>query len=176
MRHLQEILTRIQDSDSRLFRQTLGRFATGVTVITTMAEDRVHGMTLNAFCSVSLEPPLVLISVGKHTHMHRFLAQSRHYAVSILSKDQEELARHFAGRPQEGLQIPFVWHKGYPLIKGAIAYVTCQVVDIHPAGDHTLYIGQVEHLSSAEEQAPLLYYGHKYHQEPQASLSHVVAE
>jgi flavin reductase (DIM6/NTAB) family NADH-FMN oxidoreductase RutF len=162
MRQLRETLTRIQESDSHLFRQALGRFATGVTVITTMDEGSVHGMTANAFCSVSLEPPLVLISVGKHNHMHRFLAQSRHYAVSILSKDQEELARHFAGQSQDGLLVPFVWHEGYPFIKGAIAYVTCRVIDMHPAGDHTLYIGRVEHLSSAEEHAPLLYYGGKY--------------
>ena len=94
--------------------------------------------------------------------MHRLLTQSRRYAVSILSKDQEEIARHFAGKSQEGLLVPFVWHKGYPLMKGALAYVTCQVIDVHPAGDHTLYIGQVEHLSFAEEQAPLLYYGGKY--------------
>lgn len=163
MQHLQETLTHIQECDSRLFRQTLGRFTTGVIVITTMDEDSVHGMTLNAFCSVSLEPPLVLIAVEKHTHMHRLLARSRRYAVSILSKDQEELSRHFAGRPQEGLQVPFVWHEGYPLIKGAIAYVTCQIIDIHPAGDHTLYIGQVEHLGSVEEQAPLRFYRGKYH-------------
>lgn len=151
-----------QESDLRLFRQTLGRFSTGVTVITTTYEGGVHGMTANAFCSVSLEPPLVLIAVERHNQMHRLLAQSRRYAVSILSKDQEELSRHFAGWSQEGLRIPFVWHEGYPLIKGAIAYITCLVIDIHPAGDHTLYIGQVEHLGSTEEQAPLLFYNGKY--------------
>jgi len=162
MQQLQEILTRIQEGESRLFRQTMGRFATGVTVITTMDEDSVHGMTANAFCSVSLEPPLVLIAVGKRTRMHGLLVQSRRYAVSILSKDQEELARHFAGRSQEGLQVPFVWYQGYPLIEGAITFVTCRVIDMHPAGDHMLYIGQVEHLSFAEEQAPLLFYSGKY--------------
>jgi flavin reductase (DIM6/NTAB) family NADH-FMN oxidoreductase RutF len=119
-------------------------------------------MTANAFCSVSLEPPLVLISVETRRQMHRLLAQSRRYAVSILSRDQEELARHFAGKSQEGLPVPFVWRQGYPRIKGAIAYVTCQIIDVHSVGDHTLYIRQVEHLSFAEEQAPLLYYGGKY--------------
>lgn len=162
MPQLQETLIGIQESDARLFRQTLRRFATGVTVITTMDEGSVHGMTANAFCFVSLEPPLVLISVGKHTQMHHLLARSRHYAVSILSKDQEELARHFAGQSQEGLAVPFVWHEGSPLIKGAIAYITCRVIDMHPVGDHTLYIGQVDHFGSAEEQAPLLYYSGKY--------------
>jgi flavin reductase (DIM6/NTAB) family NADH-FMN oxidoreductase RutF len=82
--------------------------------------------------------------------------------VSILAKDQKDLAQHFAGHPQDGLHVPFVWHECYPLIKGAMAYVTCLVIDMHPAGDHTLYIGQVVHLSSAEEQAPLQYYDGKY--------------
>lgn len=162
MQQLQETLTHIHESDAGVFRQTLGRFATGVTVITTMDKESVHGMTANAFCSVSLEPPLVLISIGKHSQMHRLLAQSRRYAVSILSKDQEELAQHFGGHSQEGPPVPFVWHGGYPLIKGAIAYLACQIIDVHPAGDHTLYIGQVEHLGSGEEQAPLLYYSGKY--------------
>lgn len=163
MQQLRETLTRIQEGDSCLFRQALGRFATGVTVVTTVEEGRVHGMTANAFCSVSLEPPLVLISVEMHRQMHRLLARSGRYGVSILSEDQEEIAQHFAGRSQEGLAVPFVWHEGYPLIDGAIAYVTCKIIDAHPVGDHTLYIGQVEYLGSTEERAPLLYYGGRYH-------------
>jgi flavin reductase (DIM6/NTAB) family NADH-FMN oxidoreductase RutF len=153
----------IQESHPRLFRQALGQFATGVTVITTMHEGIVHGMTANAFCSVSLEPPLVLVSVDTRSHMHRLLTQSRRYGVSVLSKDQEELSRHFAGRSQEGLRVPFTWHDGYPLIEGAVAHLTCQVIDVHPAGDHTLFIGRVEHLGYADNCAPLLFYGGKYH-------------
>ncbi len=153
----------IYESNPRLFRQTLGQFATGVTVITTLDEGRVHGMTANAFCSVSLDPPLVLVSVDTRSHMHRLLTQSRYYGVSILSKDQEGLSRHFVGRSQEGLQVPFVWHEGCPFIERAVAHVTCQVIDVHPAGDHTLYIGQVEHLGYAGDRVPLLFYGGKYH-------------
>lgn len=153
----------VQESDTRLFRKTLSHFASGVTVITTMHEGIVHGMTANAFCSVSLEPPLVLVSVDNRSHMYRLLTQSRRYGVSVLSKDQEALSRHFAGRSQEGLQVPFVWHEGCPLIEGAVAQLTCKVIDVHPAGDHTLYIGRVEHLGYADDCAPLLFYGGKYH-------------
>lgn len=97
----------IQESNPRLFRQVLGHFATGVTVITTVHEGCVHGMTANAFCSVSLEPPLVLVSVDNRSHMYRLLRQSGRYSVSVLARGQEMLSRHFAGRPQEGLQLPF---------------------------------------------------------------------
>jgi flavin reductase (DIM6/NTAB) family NADH-FMN oxidoreductase RutF len=153
----------IQESDPRLFRQTLGHFATGVTVITTVHEGIVHAMTANAFCSVSLEPPLVLISVDNRNHMHRLLARSGRYGVSILARSQEALSQHFAGRSQEGLQVPFVWHEGCPLIEGAVAQLTCKVINAHPSGDHTLYLGQVEQLGYSDESAPLLFYGGKYH-------------
>lgn len=153
----------IQESNPRLFRQTLGQFATGVIVITTRHEGRVHGMTANAFCSVSLDPPLVLVAIDNRSHMHRLLAQSRRYGVSILSKEQEALSRHFAGWPQEGLHVPFVWYDNCPLIEGAVAHLTCRVIDVHPAGDHTLYIGQVEQLGYADDRVPLLFYGGRYH-------------
>ena len=153
----------IQESDPLTFRKTLGHFASGVTVITTMHEGIVHGMTANAFCSVSLEPPLVLISVDNRSRMHRLLTQSGRYGVSILAKGQEVLSRHFAGWSQEGLKIPFAWHEGCPLIEGAVAQLTCKVINTLPAGDHTLYLGQVEQLGYAEESAPLLFYAGKYH-------------
>ncbi len=153
----------IQESDPRTFRKTLGHFASGITVITTVYEDIVHGMTANAFCSISLEPPLVLVSVDNRSFMHRILELSARYGVSVLSKDQELLSRHFAGQSQERLKIPFVWYEGCPLIEGSVAHLTCHVIDVHPAGDHTLYIGQVEHLGYSDEGAPLLFYGGKYH-------------
>ena len=153
----------LQERDPRMFRQALGRFASGVTVITTMHEGIVHGMTANAFCSVSLEPPLVLISVDNRSRMHRLLAQSGRYGVSILAKSQEALSRHFAGWSQEGLQVPFVWHEGCPLIEGAVAHLTCKVIHAQPCGDHTLYIGHVEQLGYSQESAPLLFYAGKYH-------------
>jgi len=147
--------------DPRLFRRTLGRFATGVTVITTALGETIHGMTANAFMSVSLDPPLVAIAVDHRARMHRLLEETGRYAVSILAEDQELLARHFGGRPQMRSQPRFEWRAGLPLIAGAVAHLVCQIVDAVRAGDHTLFVGQVEYLDS-HEGAPLLFYGGDY--------------
>ncbi len=149
--------------DPLLFRRTLGRFATGVTVITIAHEDHAHGMTANAFLSVSLDPPLVLISIGQQTRLHQLLGPEARYGVSILAESQELLSRHFGGRPLDWLDLPFVWEEGMPLLRGAVAHVIARVVDIHPAGDHTLFIGQVEYLN-ANDGHPLLFYGGAYGQ------------
>lgn len=149
--------------DPREFRNTLGRFASGVTVITTEKDGQIHGMTANAFTSVSLDPPLVLVAIDNRTTMHKLLSQSKRYGVSILAQHQEALSNHFARRPVEGLKISFVEKHGIPLIEGAIAHLVARVVDMHPAGDHTLYIGQVEHLEWTDEK-PLLFFAGQYHQ------------
>jgi len=148
--------------DAATYRKTLGHFATGVTVITTVVEVQVHGMTANGFVSVSLDPPLVLISVGTKARMHALLGQSGFYGVSVLARDQEVFSRHFAGRPQENLEIPFIWRQGCPLLDGAVAQLVCRVTDPHPAGDHTLFIGQVTYLSYVDQHAPLLFYSRAY--------------
>jgi flavin reductase (DIM6/NTAB) family NADH-FMN oxidoreductase RutF len=147
--------------DPRLFRTTMGCFATGVAVITTAWEGQVHGMTANAFLSVSLEPPLVLVSIGRNARMHQLLVVGRTYGVSKLTEDQEHYSRHFSGRPVEGLQPTFIWHDETPLLADALAYVVARVVDAHPAGDHTLFIGQVEHLH-CQNGRPLLFYRGQY--------------
>ncbi|MEO8971526.1 MAG: flavin reductase family protein [Ktedonobacteraceae bacterium] len=149
--------------DAQLFRKTLGRFATGVSVITIAHEEHVHGMTANAFMSVSLHPPLVLISIGQHAQMYKLLVPDSRYGVSMLSDDQEGLSRHFGGRPMDGLEITFLREKGVPLLKGAIAHVVARVVDIHQAGDHTLFLGEVEYLHVGHG-SPLLFYAGSYGQ------------
>ena len=147
--------------DPRNFRDTVGRFASGITVVTTTLEDSVHGMTVNAFCSVSLDPPLVLVAVDNGTHMHEVLQRSGRYGVSVLAEGQETLSQHFAGQPQENMEIPFVQQRDTPLLEGAVAHLVCRVIDAHPAGDHTLYIGQVEYLSYRNG-TPLLFYTGEY--------------
>ncbi|HJZ50478.1 MAG TPA: flavin reductase family protein [Roseiflexaceae bacterium] len=149
--------------DPRQFRATMGRFATGVTVVTTAHEEHAHGMTANAFLSVSLDPPLVLVSVDRRARLNQHLALGARYGVNILSEKQESFSQHFAGRPVEGLHIPFVWMHGTPLIEGCVAHIVAEVVDIHPAGDHTLYIGHVEYLKWWEKR-PLLFYSGQYKQ------------
>ena len=145
------------------FRSALGRFASGVTVVTAQYEDQTHGMTANAFVSVSLTPPLALVSLDNRSYMHRLLPVVGRYGVSVLSEQQEKLSNHFAGRTAEGLRIDFVRRRGLPLLDGALAYFVLRVVNIHPAGDHTLYVGEVEHFEARDDR-PLLFYAGRYQQ------------
>ncbi|KIX84726.1 flavin reductase family protein [Thermus filiformis] len=144
------------------FRRTLGRFATGVTVVTVRTGEEVHGMTANAFLSVSLEPPLVLVSVDRKARTHGRLLEAGRYGVSVLSEEQREVSERFAGRGGEGAEVAFVERAGVPLLAGALAHVVARVVEAHPAGDHTLFLGEVEHLDYREGR-PLLYYAGRYH-------------
>jgi flavin reductase (DIM6/NTAB) family NADH-FMN oxidoreductase RutF len=149
--------------DPKRFRQTLGHFATGVTVITVVHDGRPRGMTANGFMAVSLDPPLVLVSVAHRAHMHGLLDVGTLYGVSVLADDQEALSRHFSGRPNPDLALRFTWEAGVPLLGGAVAHIAAEVVDAHPAGDHTLFIGRVIHLSTGTGRALLFYaglYGH----------------
>ena len=143
------------DQAARALRQVMGRFATGVTVVTTMEHDTIHGMTANAFLSVSLRPPLVLVSLGR-CRMSEMLPRTGRYGVSVLASDQEHFAAHFAGQKVSPVDPSFVWEKDLPLLDGALAHVGCRVVDVHTAGDHVLWIGEVEYLSHREAE-PLLF-------------------
>jgi flavin reductase (DIM6/NTAB) family NADH-FMN oxidoreductase RutF len=140
----------------RQLRQVMGRFATGVTVVTTADGDAIHGMTANAFLSVSLTPPLVLISLGR-CRMAEMLPRTGRYGISVLADDQEHLAAHFAAQRVSPTEPAFSWHDGLPFLDGALAHLGCRVVDVHPAGDHVLWTGQVEHLYCCEGR-PLLFY------------------
>ncbi len=140
-------------------RATLSRFATGVTVVTTADDDgtQVHAMTANAFTSVSLDPPLVLVSIDHRTKMHALLPATNRYGVSVLAADQERIAMHFAGRPLAEPGDLFEWESGVPFVREAIAFVGCSLHAAHEAGDHTLYLGRVEHLASRHGH-PLLFH------------------
>ena len=141
---------------ARELRQVMGRFATGVTVVTTTERNTIHGMTANAFLSVSLRPPLVLVSLGR-CRMNEMLPRTGRYGVSVLSHDQEQFAAHFAAQRAAEVEPRFVWHDGLPLLDGALAHLVCRIVDTHPAGDHVLWIGEVEHLHHRDGE-PLLFY------------------
>jgi len=151
--------------NSKEFRAALGRFATGVTIITAQNQGQTHGMTANAFVSVSLDPPLVLVSLDNRSYMHRIFPGATRFGISVLKEDQEQLSNHFAGRSVDGLHIRFTSREDIPVLEGALAYFVVEVIDIHPAGDHTLYIGQVEYFEARDEK-PLLFYAGKYHQLP----------
>ena len=148
--------------DRDLFRSTLGRWASGVTVITTVHEGQPYGMTASSFSSLSLDPPLVLVCVDHRAHLHQHLPQARRYGVSVLAADQEALSTHFAGRPQADLSIPWVHAEGIPLLGGALAHLVCDVDAMLPGGDHTIYVGRVTHAAVWPDRDPLLYFGGKY--------------
>jgi flavin reductase (DIM6/NTAB) family NADH-FMN oxidoreductase RutF len=154
------------------YRRLMGRFATGVTIITGVDGDRVHGMTANGFMSVSLDPPLVLISIGCHSHMHSVLTDTDRYGVSVLAEHQDDISAHFAGRPLD--QLPdFVWSDDVPFVAGALGHIGSEIVDRHPAGDHTLFIGRVLHLADFTGR-PLLFHGGRYDQLTAISEPHVL--
>lgn len=141
-------------------RKALGRFVSGVTIVTTAEcedESAVHGMTANAFTSVSLAPPLVLVSIANRAKMNERITGTGRYGVSILAGDQEPLSLHFAGAASEPDLVRFVWRKGVPLLEGALVHLACTVVDSHPAGDHTLHVGRVEELRY-DDGHPLVFY------------------
>jgi flavin reductase (DIM6/NTAB) family NADH-FMN oxidoreductase RutF len=141
---------------AREFRQVMGRFATGVTVVTTVEKDVIHGMTANGFLSVSLRPPLVLVSLGR-CRMNEMLPRSGRYGVSMLAHDQQHFAAHFAAQKASAVEPTFVWQEGFPLLDGALAHLGCRVVDVHRAGDHVLWIGEVEYIGHRDDE-PLLFY------------------
>ncbi len=142
------------------FKQALGRFASGVTVISVETEGVPVGMTASAFLSVSLDPPLVLVSVAKKAQMHARLVAGAAWTASVLSADQEKLSNLFAGYGQGEPE----WIDdtgGAPRLAGSLAWVACTPFAAHDAGDHTLFVGKVE-SSGIAEGAPLLYFTGKY--------------
>jgi flavin reductase (DIM6/NTAB) family NADH-FMN oxidoreductase RutF len=146
--------------DQREFRNCLGRFATGVTVVTAKHGDHEHGMTANAFTSVSLDPPLVLVSVAHRARIKPLLQASGRFAVSVLAEDQEVLALHFSGRPQ-GVEVAIGIKDQLPLIAGAVAHLICRIEQSVDAGDHTLFVGLVEWLWYREGR-PLTFYSGRF--------------
>jgi flavin reductase len=151
------------------FRQALGSFATGVTVITTRGDDDTgYGMTANAFSSLSLDPPLVLVCVIAGTQGAEVIEQNLAFAVNILGSHQEPISRYFSwkDRPRGAAAFTEIPHQtavtGCPLIKGAAAYLDCRLHDKHEAGDHVIYIGEVLGIGIDQRTKPLLFHGGRY--------------
>jgi flavin reductase (DIM6/NTAB) family NADH-FMN oxidoreductase RutF len=156
------------DDPAVALRSTLGMFATGVTVLTTLRGEQVHGMTANAFMSVSLEPPLVLISVDRRTKMCGMLHEGMHYGVSVLCATQSALSDRFAGREGEDLPEPrFDLVRETPLVDGALAHFVARVEKSYWGGDHSLFLGRVEYARQ-NPGTPLLFHGGRYEKLGQA--------
>jgi 3-hydroxy-9,10-secoandrosta-1,3,5(10)-triene-9,17-dione monooxygenase reductase component len=146
--------------DPILFRQLLGRFATGVTVLTVQAPDgRPHGMTASSLASVSLEPPLVLVCVDHAARMHRLITGAGQFVVNVLASDQEELSRRFADPHDD--RFDGVCHHtspaGFVYLDGALAHIETRRQVLHEAGDHTIVLGRVVG-GDAREGQPLMYF------------------
>ena len=151
--------------DARAFRQTVGRFATGVTVIATEVDGSIKAMTANSFTSLSLDPPLVLFCVGANTKMGQLIHRATGFSVNILRQEQEELSAYFAGvwKQADPPLFSFVSWDGGPLLEGCLAALGCAVDRIYEGGDHWIVIGRVLALYRSEEACPpLLFCGGRY--------------
>jgi flavin reductase (DIM6/NTAB) family NADH-FMN oxidoreductase RutF len=150
------------------FRLAMCRFATGVSILTTVTQGHDHAMTANAVASVSMDPMLVLACIEVDARFHDAVTESGRWGVSVLSADQRPTAEWLAtqGRPLHG-QLDRVPHHrgstGVALLDGALATIECQTTDIHPAGDHSIVVGEVVSLGVAEHPgAALMYYRSRY--------------
>lgn len=146
--------------DQATFRSVLGRFASGVTVITARDGDADHGMTASAFCSVSLDPPLTLVCIDRSARMHELLSDVSAYAINLLASNQEAISRRFAEPPDDTRFEGIGFERGVtgaPLLHDALAHIECELVDRHPGGDHSIIVGRVV-AASAGSARPLLYY------------------
>jgi flavin reductase (DIM6/NTAB) family NADH-FMN oxidoreductase RutF len=150
------------------FRRALGSFATGVTVITVDYEGQVQGMTANAFASVSLDPPLVLVCVDHRARTHAHLHSKKRFGVNVLAEDQRTISEYYARPAQDhghaerdaGAHFDRTPH-GTPVLNGALAYLECRLHTSQDAGDHTIFIAEVEEVV-VREGDPLLYYRAEY--------------
>jgi flavin reductase (DIM6/NTAB) family NADH-FMN oxidoreductase RutF len=156
--------------DSRDFRGVMGLFATGVTVLTA-AGDQPHGMTANAFASVSKDPPLVLVCVDRAAVMHERIQSAGSFGISVLNAGQQDLARYFADRQRPSGMAQFAtvdWVPGpvtgVPLLGGALAWLECALCDAYVAGDHSIFIGSVLDLARGTGRDALLFFGGRYRQ------------
>lgn len=151
--------------DSLSFRRALGQFASGVTVVTSRGADgEPLALTVSSFCSVSLHPPLVLVCLDRRSDTNDGLRDTRHFAVNVLSEEQEGVSRRFAS-PGRGKLDGFAFlegRHGLPLVPGALAHVQCRVHSRHEEGDHLVWVGEVIALA-AHPGRPLLYHAGTYH-------------
>jgi flavin reductase (DIM6/NTAB) family NADH-FMN oxidoreductase RutF len=155
------------DTTTEAFRQAMGRFATGVTVVTTIHSGQPYGLTVSAFCSVSLDPLLVLVSLQKSSQTLAFIDKSGCFAVNVLAAHQQPLAVRFASRDRRGKIFSDIPHhrgarlRDVALFDESLVRVECRVAGHYPAGDHVLVLGQVITLECGAEAppiAPLLFY------------------
>ena len=149
------------------FRKAMGSFATGVTIITVDLDGNVHGMTANAFASVSLNPLLVLVCVDRSAHTHAHLHARKRFGINVLAEDQRAISEYYARPPEEQIEESVAGFDrtvhGTPILHGALTYLECRLQSAHDAGDHTIFIAEVEDVV-VRRGDPLLFFRSKYRQ------------
>jgi flavin reductase (DIM6/NTAB) family NADH-FMN oxidoreductase RutF len=152
--------------DPRSFRKTLGCFASGVTVVTTLSPEtkEPQGVTVSAFTSLSLDPPLVLFCLGNATSSMAAFKSFGHFAINILSEHQRDLSIRFASRSADKWQgVAWdKWDSGVPILPGCLATLECSLVRVEDGGDHQIFIGRVERMKHHEGGSPLVYFRGSY--------------
>ena len=149
---------------ARAYRDVLGQYASGVTVVTTVEGGTPVGMTCQSFTSVSLDPPLVAFLPMKTSRAFAAIRKSRRFCVNFLAAEQAEVSNTFASRAEDKFA-DVTWRptsNGMPLIDGIVGWVDCTVQDVHEAGDHYLVIGRVEDLGHGDADKPLLFHRGRY--------------
>jgi 3-hydroxy-9,10-secoandrosta-1,3,5(10)-triene-9,17-dione monooxygenase reductase component len=149
----------------RAYRDTIGHFASGVTIVTSSGPDGPAGMTTNAISSLSLDPLLLLVCFEQRSRTLAVVRESGRFAVNILARDEQELAAVFASKRVAREKFESVTHteaQGVPVIDGALAWIACSLRELHPGGDHVIGIGEVIGMGTGEERDPLVYYRGRY--------------
>jgi len=160
------VTSRADPVSSDALRNVLGRRAATVAIATARVGERVHGMTVTAFTEVSLDPPLVLVCADKSSDTHPVIAAGGVFALNLLASDQAVLSNRFASKKDEERRFEGIaWEievTGAPILPGTLGALDCRVVAAHEAGDHVIYIGQIEAIRIAEDREPLLYHRGSY--------------
>lgn len=153
--------------DPDAMRAAMRQWATGVTVVSSFHDGVRHGMTVSSFTSISLQPPLVLVSLSKDARTHSLVQRSGVFGVTMLNQSQVEISDRFAGRTTEDQDRfidldTFVLHSGAPFLVGGLSFLDCKLIGSYDFGDNTLFIGQVIALQVGADGAPLIYYDRSY--------------
>lgn len=158
----------MDEPERRRLRAMMARFATGVSVVAARHGPLMAGMTANAIASISVDPPLMLASIGQRAETHKAIVGSHAFAISVLADDQQALAECFAQPTTAEKLTRFCdadWHEaetGSPILEGAIAYFDCRLIERHVGGDHTMFIGEIAAAGYREDARPLLWFASRY--------------
>ena len=154
--------------DKDEFRSALSRFATGVTVVTTLDDEgEPHSMTANAFSSICLDPPTIMVCIAHGTHTFGYLEKTGRFGVNILKSEQQELGAYFAKRPEDRTgDVEYQYSRsedGVPILDDSMVFFGCEVLGTHVYGDHTIYVGEVNEMHQNEPGAPLMFYDSRWY-------------